>query len=196
MLESMIENPVPTRAEVSDIANAVLDGADAIMLSAETSVGKYPLKVVNIMNKVAQEVEVEINQKDFAQRREEIFGERDIELHKVIPRYAVKTASDIKAEAIVVFTETGFTASNIARFRSNHPVFVFSPNEDVLRKTAIYYGLFPATTKIVKTILEAENISKNFLLKNKYLRNKEKFIIVAGIPFRKPGNTNIIYVSE
>lgn len=196
MLESMIENPVPTRAEVSDIANAILDGADAIMLSAETSVGKHPLKVVDVMRKVSREVEEELDYKNFISRRTDVLGERDHELYKVIPRYAVKTASDINAKAISVFTETGFTAGNIARFRSVHPVFVFSPNEDVLRKTAIYYGLFPAENKITTTILNAENIVKDFLLKKKFLKKNEKFVIVAGMPFRQPGNTNIIYVSE
>jgi pyruvate kinase len=196
MMESMIQNPVPTRAEVSDVANAILDGADAVMLSAETSVGKYPEKVVSVMKKVALEVEEELDQKHFERRRTEILGEKDIEVEKVIPRYAVKTANDIDAKVISVFSETGFTARNIARFRPFHSVFVFSPNIQTLRQTTIFYGLLPATTEIVKTILDAEKVSKKFLTENKLLKKGEKFVVVAGVPFREPGNTNIIYVSE
>ncbi len=196
MLESMIENPVPTRAEVSDIANAVLDGADAIMLSAETSVGKYPLKVIQTMAKVAYEVEDEIEHKNFERRRTEILGEKDFELHKVIPRYAVKIAKDIEAKTMAVFSESGFTMANVARFRPTLPIFVFSPNEPVLRRTAIYYGLFPASKKIVNNIDEGKKIAKKFLEKNKIIKKQEKFVIVAGTPFRQSGNTNIIYVVD
>ena len=196
MLESMIQNPVPTRAEVSDIANAILDGADAVMLSAETSVGKNPNKVVSVMNKVALEVEGELDQKHFERRRTDILGEKDTEVEKVIPRYAVKTANDINAMVISVFSETGFTAKNVARFRPFHPVFVFSPNEEVLRKTTIFYGLFPGCKKIVKSILEAETVANDFLREAKILKKGDKNVLVAGIPFRKPGNTNIMYVSE
>jgi pyruvate kinase len=124
----------------------------------------------------------------------EVPAEEDV--HNVIQRNAVDIADDISASAISVFTETGFSSSSIVKFRPRLPVFTFSPHTDVLRKTSIFFGLFPATTDTVKTILEAEKISKDFFVKNKILKKNGKFVIVAGMPFRKPGNTNIVYVSE
>ena len=195
MMESMIENPVPTRAEVSDIANAILDGADAVMLSAETSVGKFPLRVVDIMAKVARETEIEIKN-DFTKQGNKGLVRENQKISEIVTKNAVKISNEINTSAMAIFTETGFTALNISKFRPKQNVFVFSPHEDVLRKTSISYGLNPATKEIVKTIADAEKISKRFLVKNKILKEKDNFVIVAGMPFRNSGSTNIIYISE
>jgi len=196
MLESMIQNPVPTRAEVTDIANAILDGTDAVMLSAETSVGKYPFKAVEIMSRVAIETENDIK-RDFEKIHVNAgLPQENPKISEVITKNAVKTAEAIEVENIAVFTETGYTALNVSKFRPSQDVFVFSPHKDVLRKTSISYGLFPANDEIVTTISEAEENSRNFLIKNKKMRKNDNFVIVAGMPFRNSGSTNIIYVSE
>ena len=196
MLESMIENPVPTRAEISDIANAILDGADAVMLSAETSVGKNPVKAVSYMAKTALETE-----NDIERDLEKInlvagrVGENPV-VSKVITKNAVKTFNELELSSAAVFTETGYTAANISKFRPKQNVFVFSPSEKVLRRTALYFGLQTASDEIVLTIAEAEKLAREFLIKNKVIKKGEKFGIVAGMPFRNSGSTNLIYVSE
>ncbi len=196
MLESMIVNPVPTRAEVSDIANAVLDGADAMMLSAETSVGVNALKAVEIMAKVSRETEIEIK-RDL----NNIIGNKGLpfenqKISEIITKHAVSVADEIDTKAMAVFTESGFTAFNVSKFRPEQNVFVFSPSEDVLRKITLSYGLYPAKTDIVNTILGAEDLAKDFLLNEKIIRKKDNFVIVAGMPFRNSGSTNIVYISE
>jgi pyruvate kinase len=158
MLDSMISSPVPTRAEVSDIYNAIADGTDALMLSEETAMGKYPVKSINLMSKVALEAEDNIDHKKFVIRG--VVDNKKIPVDIAISRHAVKTADDIDAKAIIVFTESGKTLRNVSRYRSEKPVYVFSPNIKSLGQSSISFGAISGICQSFKEVKEAMYFSK------------------------------------
>ncbi len=140
MMDSMISSPVPTRAEVSDISNAVLDGTDAVTLSEETAMGKYPLRTVEIMSTVVSEVESTMDYDKFINRDYIYQLNNFIPVEDAVTRYAVKTANDLKAKMIIALTETGRTCKMISRYKPKQDIFVFSPNEITLRQSALSFG--------------------------------------------------------
>ena len=136
MLESMIDRPYPTRAEVSDIANAIYDGTDAVMLSAETSSGKFPLEAVQMMRRTICEAETSARTRNVPLRESPSFAD-------IIADIAHRAAQAAGAKAIVVFTATGSTARLISRYRSPVPIYAFSPSESVVRQLQAIYGAHP-----------------------------------------------------
>lgn len=188
MLESMEEHAVPTRAEVSDIANAILDGSDAVMLSSESTIGKYPVEAVAVMNTVAQSIE-----QRYKNIHLEYLGDsRDIV--DSVTSSAVRVANNVRARAIVALTESGFTAQMISRFKAHHPILALTEHEHVVRRLALSYGVCAFVKKKPKTIDEATRQVK--ALVGSYLNAKkgEKVVVALGIPFGKPGSTNMIFV--
>ena len=138
MLQSMVESPVPTRAEVSDVANAILDGADAVMLSAETAVGKYPIQAIEVLERVAQETEA------YDEHRfplVEAGGE--LEVATAVARSICAVANDIGALAVAVWTETGTLARLVSKHRLDRPVIALTPSPTVRRRMSLYYGVIP-----------------------------------------------------
>ncbi len=189
MLESMIHNPLPTRAEVTDVANAILDGTDAVMLSGETAMGKFPREVVKMMASIIEDVTPHVTTQEF--REEEKVAD-------AIAASVVKVADQASAKLIIVFTETGFTARKIARHRPRQPIIVLCSDPRALHKLNFSWGVFPQHSKVLKNldglIVETKKVATN----NKIMKLKkgELFVISAGVPFGKSGTTNLVLVNK
>ncbi len=195
MLESMIKAPVPTRAEVSDIANAILDGTDAIMLSEETTLGDYPIESVNVMTKVAKRIENDplyISQVLETQKlKHETMGER---VSDAISNEAVDIANAVKAKFIVALTYSGFTARMIARYKPLQPLLAFTPNEKTLNQLHMSFGVEPVLIKKFRTLNEVIRVVRQHAIKNKLAQKGDKFIMAAGTPFAKKIDSNMLMV--
>ncbi len=199
MLESMVSSPVPTRAEVSDVANSILDGADAVMLSAETAIGKHPISTIEIMSKVAKKTEImqphhhDLLAVGIANESVEdgCCGNVDAVTH-----YVVSTAHDVGAKVIVALTETGSTARMVARYHPMQPIIVLSPNERALKKVIISYGCYSHNISQFKYVGEATDSIRKVLLKERIAKKGDKFVLAAGVPFGKAGGTNMVMVQE
>ena len=191
MLESMIKSPVPTRAEVSDIANAILDGTDAIMLSEETALGQYPVEAVRVMTKVAERVEREMgySKKDF-------MGEGKDSVTDAVSSEAVDLARNIGAKYIVALTYYGFAARMIARYRPVQRIIAMTPNEKVASQLLLTFGCNPVLIEKLNTLPAAIKEAKKHCLKSKLVQKGDKIVIVAGMPFGKSGMTNTILVER
>lgn len=190
MLESMIHSPVPTRAEVSDIANSIFDGTDAIMLSEETTLGKYPVEAVEVMTHVAQEVEASIYSKGLFHSKDSLDGSSsDAVTHSV-----VCTARDLNAKVIIALTESGSTARLITRHKSPHYVIACSPNEKVLNQLMLSFGCVPMLLPHLKDLESALVAVRKNVKDYMHLKKGDRVIVSAGVPFGKPGSTNMMIV--
>ena len=189
MLESMVKNPVPTRAEISDIANAIIDGTDAIMLSEETTLGDFPIAAVEIMTKVALRVEKEVFTRDTIAEYEVSHGITD-----VISQSAVRATHNIGASLIVALTRGGRTPRMISRYRPAEMVLALTDNKDCLNKLIISYGCYPILVPTFKTTDEIMDIVRKTTLDNKLVKKGDKVVIVAGMPFGEINETNFILV--
>ena len=192
MLESMIETPSPTRAEASDVATAVFDGADAVMLSAETAVGSYPLETVNIMDRIISSAEnhIKTHPGDGPQNLK-----RENFIYNAVSRSAVSLAESVNAKAVVAFTASGNTAYRMSRERSNLLLVVMTPEINVKRKLSLLWGAYPFFSKVQgyeAAIQEARDIIK---VKN-FAKEGDTIVVVAGMPFGISGSTNSIRVVE
>lgn len=197
MMESMIKSPVPTRAEVSDVANSILDGADAVMLSEESALGEYPVETVAMMTSVA-----EIAEKNYP-HREALYGnmftggKTDTHHKEVVDAVtfaAVSTAGAIGAKAIIALSESGLTARMVSRFRPAQPVIAMSPKEETVRQLELVFGCFPARIQHFTTISEVMSAVRVYMLKNKLAKKGDKVVVAAGIPFGHTGGTNTVKV--
>ena len=191
MLESMIESPAPTRAEVSDVANAVYDGADAVMLSAETASGQWPEEAVSIMHRIAAQVEGDATYR------------ARIRLADVQPEHttadalaqACATISDtVTMAGIVVFTGTGSSARRVARERPAAPVLVLTPSLKTARRLALQWGAHAVQTKDIGSFEEMIAKGKRMALRHGFGEAGSKLIALAGVPFGTPGATNLLHV--
>lgn len=188
MLESMIKSPVPTRAEVSDVANAIIDGTDAIMLSEETTLGDFPVEAVKMMTRVALRTEKDTFTMDSISAFDPAHGITDI-----ISQAAVRTAHKVGAKFIVAVTESGRTARMIARYRPAERVIALSTNGS-LAKLALSFGCYPIMVDKYKTIDEVMSVVRGLAVKNKLAKRGEKVVLAAGVPFGKIKETNTILV--
>lgn len=189
MLESMTTNPIPTRAEVTDVANAIYDGTDAVMLSGETAAGNFPVETVEMMARIIRKTTPHV-----APRR---YPNETNRSHAVSSSAGI-IAGEIGARLIVAFTESGKTARDIARHRYPQPVFALTPNHSTWRKlnfTAGVYSFMIEHTRDLEHMIEQarEIVRTNHILP---LEHGEPFVIVAGMPFGKSGTTNMIYVER
>ena len=189
MLESMIVNPRPTRAEVTDIANAIFDGTDALMLSGETAIGKYPPNAVRTMDQVATTTEATV---DYVEH----FKRHPITLEESVPdaiaHAACHTAIEIGAKAIICCTRTGQTARLVAKYRPPAPIAVVSPYEATLRRAGLFWGAFPISIEFAPDTDTMIARAKQAVLKSGLARMGERVVIIAGIPADVPGTTNMI----
>jgi pyruvate kinase len=188
MLESMIANPSPTRAEVSDVANAIYDGSDAVMLSAETSVGKYPVEAVKFMARIARESEESIRRKGF------IDPPRPPEPTnaEILADAAHHAARESRAAAIVVFTARGSSARLVSRWRPPVPVYAITPHETTARMLAVSYGVIPMLAPDVSNTDEMLAQMDRVLIEEGNLKKGELVVFVAGQPVGRPGTTNLM----
>jgi pyruvate kinase len=193
MLESMVSNPRPTRAETSDVANAILDGTDAVMLSAETASGKYPAEAVSVMVQVARDVERDPQLKEMAFHPvSEHLGVPH--LTEAIGQGACRIAEGVGAKAILAFTQTGSTAALVAKYRPNLPIYAVTPSQAVRRRLALYAGVRSIRVDI-KGDTEAQIRSvEEAVLSSGLLQNGEVVVITMGSPLSDPGTTNLLKV--
>jgi len=191
MLMSMVSGPRPTRAEVTDVANAILDGTDAIMLSEETAVGEYPLEAVETMNRIALKAEKAIDY-------EKILSERALSVKPTNPdaisHATCQVALNLKAKAIITFTFSGSTARMVSRYRPSVPIIAASTQDSTVKKLALSWGVYPFKTEELKDTDDMMNRSRRVALETGLVEEGDKIIITAGIPFRIPGTTNLLKV--
>ena len=192
MLESMIEHPTPTRAEVSDVANAIYDGTDAVMLSAETSIGKFPAAAAACMARIAAEAESAINKEGF----QEPSPSQDPVHAEIVADAAYRAARAARVNAIVVFTSSGSSARLISRFRPPVPIYAMTPSEIVARQLLIHYGVFPVLAPEVASTDEMLAQVDRLLLGRGYLRRGDLVVFVAGQPIGRPGTTNMMKLHQ
>ncbi len=188
MLESMIQNPRPTRAEASDVANAIFDGTDAVMLSGETASGKYPREAVNMMARIVVETESNILQGPPLRRRNE---RRELSISEAICESVAHVAEDLNMRAIAVYTESGNTARLISKYRPRPPIFAFAHSAPVCHRLNLYWGVRPVLTtekRSVETMVELADVS---LLKAGIVVPGEIVGVVAGT-HTGSGSTNLI----
>jgi len=188
MLESMIENSTPTRAEVGDVANAIYDGTDAVMLSAETSVGKYPVAAATFMARIARESEDSIRRKGFQDPPHSPHPTSA----EVLADAAHHAARESGARAIVVFTSRGSSARLISRYRPPVAIFAMTPNEAIARQLSISYGTIPLLAPDVSSTDEMLGQMDRVLVEGGYLKKGELVVFVAGQPVGRPGTTNLM----
>ena len=191
MLESMITSPSPTRAEVSDVATAVYDGADAIMLSAESASGDWPIEAVTIMNRIGTEVEA-----DPSHHARVHFTETpaDPTTNDAIAEAAGAMVNVVNAAGIVCFTASGSTARRVARERPTVPLLVLTPSLRTARRLGLLWGAHSVRTRDVANFEEMVGKSKRMALRHGLASGGQRIIITAGVPFGTPGSTNVLHI--
>jgi pyruvate kinase len=194
MLESMIEHPRPTRAEASDVANAILDGTDAVMLSAETAAGKYPREAVEAMDRIIRQTE----KQDSRGRRDERFGDRDAPARTevAVAAAAVAAARMLHAPLIIAFTQSGFTVRVVAANRPPMPILGVTADERVYRQLALVWGVIPLFADEPPRYEAMLDAARERILARGYAKAGDYIVAMAGIPFHIPGATNSIKVEQ
>jgi pyruvate kinase len=188
MLETMIDNPIPTRAETSDVANAVLDGADAVMLSGETSVGKYPVQAVATMARIIASSE------EFGLARIPALGTKPRTQGGAVTLAAVEIAEFVEAKFLCIFTESGDSARRMSRLRSGLPMLAFTPVEEIRRRMALNWGI---TSFLVDRVLHTDEMYRQvdeLLISEGLAEVGDKVVVISGSPPGIPGSTNDIRV--
>jgi pyruvate kinase len=191
MLESMIESPAPTRAEVSDVANAVYDGADAVMLSAETAAGQWPEEAVLMMDSIARSVE---RDEAYRQRVRLLDTPPDATTADALAHACMTISDTVAINAIAVFTSTGSSARRVARGRPSVPVMVLTPSSSVARKVALLWGAHAVTIKDIGSFEEMIAKGKRMALRHGFGGAGSKLVVMAGVPFGVSGATNLLHV--
>jgi len=192
MLRSMVENPRPTRAEVTDVANAIYDGTDAIMLSEETAMGAYPVAAVKVMARVAADTEANFDYAAWGQRfsRTGTLGFKSAVAHS-----AVAMANDIDAAAIITCTKSGSTTQLVARYRPRQALLAVTPIQQTALRMALVFGAIPIVTEMSETAEDLEHQAVTQALQGGYVKPGQPVVITAGLPFNVAGTTNLIKVS-
>ena len=191
MLESMITSPSPTRAEVSDVATAIYDGADAIMLSAESAAGAWPIESVAMMNAIGVSVEADPMHGD---RMHFTVMRPDPTTADALAEAAKTIASTVEVAAIICFTTSGSTARRIARERPSVPILVLTPSAETARRLGLLWGCHAVRTRDVASFEEMVAKAKRMALRQGMAKAGDKVIVMAGVPFRTPGSTNVLHI--
>jgi pyruvate kinase len=191
MLESMITAPTPTRAEVSDVATALYDGADAIMLSAESASGQWPVEAVSMMNRIATSVEQDPS---YAARVHFTETPADPTTNDAIAEAAGNIVGTVSAAAIVCFTLSGSSARRIARERPAVPLLVLTPSIKTARRLGLLWGAHAVRTRDVASFEEMVGKAKRMALRHGLGKAGDRLVVIAGVPFGTPGTTNVLHV--
>ena len=194
MMESMIKNPIPTRAEVSDVANAVMDGTDAVMLSAETAVGKYPVAVVNAMNSICIGAELHMQSRARTSHRME---DRFSEVDEAIAMAVMYTANHLDVRAIIALTESGSTTLWMSRIRTDIPIYAFTPHDETSRRVTLYRGVYPVSFTVQKK--DRAQLYRDIfttLLSNDLVEDGDLVIFTKGDLEGVSGGTNSMQIIE
>ncbi|WFA09174.1 pyruvate kinase [Tissierella sp. Yu-01] len=191
MLDSMMRNPRPTRAEVTDVANAILDGSSAIMLSGETAAGKYPVEAVKMMHSIAITTEDSLDYGELLKARTAM---TQLTITNAIGKATCTTAQDLDVAAIITATSSGHTSKAISKFRPKAPIIAVTTTESVRRKLALEWGVYPITAPVSTSTDEVLENSISAAIKNEYVSEGDLVVITAGIPVGLSGTTNMIKV--
>ena len=191
MLESMTKSQVPTRAEVTDVANAIFDGSDAVMLSGETSVGQYPVRAVKVMSQIAIEAEAALPYETMLMEKSR---QLEDQTDDAISYDACRTAYQLKASLIVAFTESGGTAGRVSKYRPMPPILALTPGERVQRRLTLRWGVTPITVDNVRTVEDFFRLGEEYATKAVGLEPGSRLVLVAGVPIGVPGGTNLLRV--
>jgi pyruvate kinase len=189
MLESMIEHPRPTRAEAADVANAVFDGTDAVMLSGETAMGRYPVEAVRTMARVVAASEARI---DYRSRLSGVALQEHGPIADAIAHAACQTAIEMDARAIVCCTRSGQTARLVSRYRPPMPIVAVSPDPKTLRRVGLYWNTVAADAPVQKDVDEMIAAAKAAVLRAGVAGEGDRVVVVAGVPIDEPGTTNVL----
>jgi pyruvate kinase len=193
MLESMIKSPRPTRAEVSDVANAIYDSTSAVMLSGETAIGQYPIETVQMMRSIVQEAEKDFNYRDFFNHD----ARTDYnDVSNSVALASVKTAYSAQAKGIFCFTNSGFTARLVSRFRPQMPIVVLTPQTKIYHQMALNWGIIAVDPASAQNVQEAVAITTCFALKKGIVHYGDLVVVTAGAPFGISGTTNMMLVES
>jgi pyruvate kinase len=194
MLESMVRNPRPTRAEASDVANAIYDGSDVLMLSAETSIGAYPLKALSMMNKIISATERNILKQtgNFPTLRQSDSGMAA----DAVCCAARTAAAQVKARAIVAFSQSGYTALAASKYRPKTPIIAFTPEPSTQRRMSLYWGVTSQMMKHIEqtAVLLAE--LRRRLIDDYHFKSGDRVVLVLGLPLAEHGVTNLLHVYQ
>ncbi|KXG42825.1 pyruvate kinase [Tepidibacillus infernus] len=191
MLDSMQRNPRPTRAEASDVANAIFDGTDAIMLSGETAAGKYPVESVATMARIAVRTEEALNYKEIYNKRSSL---QQTTVTDAISQAVANTAIDLEVNAILTPTESGQTARLVSKYRPKAPIIAITPNPKVMKKLSVSWGVYPILGQQIRTTDEMITHAVDEALNAGAINQGDLVIITAGVPVGKTGTTNLIKV--
>ena len=191
MLDSMQHDPRPTRAEASDVANAILDGTDAIMLSGETAAGKYPVEAVKMMNEIALITEPAIDRDSIFRKQSEL---EVVTITDAISQSVSNVANNLDVSAIITPTESGHSARMVAKYRPNVPIIAITFAEEVLRRLTLVWGVYPIITEPAESTDELLDIAVNKGLETNLVERGSKVIITAGVPVGVSGTTNMLKV--
>ena len=191
MLESMVRSPVPTRAEVTDVANAIFDGTDAIMLSGETSVGEYPVEAVKLMAEVAVKTEAALPYEQMiVEKRQHLEPQTD----DAIAYDACQTAQQLSASLIVAFTESGSTAGRVSKYRPKPHILALTPAESVQRRLTLRWGVTPIVSQRLTTVEDFFARGEEQATVVAGLEPGSLVVLVAGLPIGVRGGTNLLRV--
>ena len=181
----MMDRPYPTRAEVSDVANAIYDGTDAVMLSGETAAGKYPLDAARMMRRIANEAEMSAHFRELPARENPTHAD-------IVADAAYRAAQAVNAQAIVVFTATGWTARLVSRFRPPVPIYAFTPKDTTARQLQVSFGAQPVIAPDTSSTDEMLQQLDLMLMQSGCLKIGDTVVFVAGQPIGRPGTTNLM----
>jgi pyruvate kinase len=193
MLESMVHSPTPTRAEASDVANAIYDGTDAIMLSAETAVGEYPVEAVAMMDRIARSVEAD---EGYQRDMREHYPTPENTTADAVSLGACEMAFTLNAQLIVTFTSSGTTAQRVSRNRPNVPILAVTPNARAYRQLAVAWGVVPHMSDDIHSTDEMVAVATRTIKTVGLAEPGGRFVITAGVPFGMRGTTNLIRVER
>lgn len=193
MLESMISAPSPTRAEASDVATAVFDGADAVMLSAETAAGQFPFEAVNIMDRIVARVEQDPGWRSMIDASR---PEPEASIADAIAAAARQVAHTVEAKVICAFTESGSTALRAARERPEAPIMTMTPTDQTARRLAVVWGVHAIVSADTHTMTETVSKATKTALQEGLATHGDAIVVIAGVPFGQPGSTNALRVAR
>jgi len=192
MLESMIKSPSPTRAEVSDVATAVYDGADAVMLSAETAAGNWPEQAVAMMNSIADSVE---RDPGYLGRLRYTETAPDATVADALAEASQQITTTVSASAVICYTSSGSTVRRVARERPSAPILCLTPKQQTARRMGLVWGVYAVRTKDIGSFEEMIAKARRMALRHNLAKAGEKIIVLAGVPFGTPGSTNVLHVA-
>ena len=191
MLKSMVDNPRPTRAEVTDIANAILDGSDAVMLSEETTVGKYPIQTIDTMSRIAESIEAAF---PFRAWRSKYGDEECLSPQEAVAHSACQIARWANAAAIATTTKSGSTTRLVAKYRPQQPILAMTPDERTYRQLALVWGAIPVLMQHTDSTDELEKQTVQLALQSGHVTPGQSVVLTAGIPLYVEGTTNLIKI--